>query len=355
MKIRLSENIRKYRKERKLTQEQLAEAMGVSVGAVHKWETGLSTPEISLIVSLANFFDTSVDVLLGYEMKDNRIEVVEGRLWDCFNAREQSGLEEAEQALVKYPNSFRIVYASAALYMAFGEQTENRAWLRRALELLKDCERLLLQNTSPRLNRMVLQGDEALICYKLGETEKTLELLQNSNAGGYYDDLIGLGYVLTKKDTEKAKQHLSWAFLSAIGRLENLTFGYVKYYVMKKEYKKAEQYLDWLQEVLNGLKEQKGMAPTDKMKPAFLTCRAYLQLHSGKKREAKSTLMEAAGAARTFDAEPCYDWSELRFVEVSQKIAAYDLLGENALGGIDGAVRLLDDPDLTKMWDAIKK
>lgn len=42
MKIKLSENIRKLRRERSLTQEQLAEVPGVTVGAVYKWEAGVS-------------------------------------------------------------------------------------------------------------------------------------------------------------------------------------------------------------------------------------------------------------------------------------------------------------------------
>lgn len=40
MKINISENIRRLRKEWRLTQEQLAEAFGVTVGAVSKWESG---------------------------------------------------------------------------------------------------------------------------------------------------------------------------------------------------------------------------------------------------------------------------------------------------------------------------
>ena len=42
MKSNISENIKFYRKEKNFTQEQLAEAMGVSVGAVSKWESGVS-------------------------------------------------------------------------------------------------------------------------------------------------------------------------------------------------------------------------------------------------------------------------------------------------------------------------
>ena len=74
MEIRLGKNIRAFRKQRSLTQEQLAEVLGVSTGAVYKWEADLSIPELGMILEMADFFDTSVDVLLGYEMRDNRLE-----------------------------------------------------------------------------------------------------------------------------------------------------------------------------------------------------------------------------------------------------------------------------------------
>ena len=77
---RLAENIRAFRRQRSLTQAQLAEALGVTVGAVYKWENGLSQPELDMLVALADFFDASVDALLGYEMKDNRLHAAA----DCF-------------------------------------------------------------------------------------------------------------------------------------------------------------------------------------------------------------------------------------------------------------------------------
>ena len=70
MKLSLSENIRSFRKQRKMTQEKLAEALGVTVGAVYKWESGQSQPELNLLVEMADFFDISVDALLGYRIKE---------------------------------------------------------------------------------------------------------------------------------------------------------------------------------------------------------------------------------------------------------------------------------------------
>ena len=107
MKMMLAENIRAFRRERSLTQEQLAEALGVTAGAVYKWEAKLSVPELELIIQMADFFDTSVDVLLGYEIKDNRLEATVKRLQEYRRSKDWDGLAEAEKALKKYPHSFR--------------------------------------------------------------------------------------------------------------------------------------------------------------------------------------------------------------------------------------------------------
>lgn len=54
--------------------------LGVTVGAVYKWEARLSQPELAMIITMVVFFDTSIDVLLGYEMKDNRLQASVDRL-----------------------------------------------------------------------------------------------------------------------------------------------------------------------------------------------------------------------------------------------------------------------------------
>ena len=59
--------IAKLRKDKKLTQEQLAEKMGVSINAVSKWERGLSFPDVSLLKKLCNELRISVEELINGE------------------------------------------------------------------------------------------------------------------------------------------------------------------------------------------------------------------------------------------------------------------------------------------------
>ncbi|MBO5453919.1 MAG: helix-turn-helix transcriptional regulator [Clostridia bacterium] len=56
MKLSLSANICKLRKEKGLTQEQLAESLGVTFASVLKWERGAATPELNLIAEMRNAF-----------------------------------------------------------------------------------------------------------------------------------------------------------------------------------------------------------------------------------------------------------------------------------------------------------
>lgn len=76
MKLTIGDNIRKLRREKDLTQEQLAERLGVSFQAVSRWENCTTYPDIELLPAIARFFETSVDKLIGVpeEEKERQAE-----------------------------------------------------------------------------------------------------------------------------------------------------------------------------------------------------------------------------------------------------------------------------------------
>ena len=61
----LGSNIYSYRKMNNLSQEDLAVIVGVSAGAVSKWERGISVPDVDILIRLADYFEVSLDKLLG--------------------------------------------------------------------------------------------------------------------------------------------------------------------------------------------------------------------------------------------------------------------------------------------------
>ena len=352
MKMTLAENIRKFRKERSLTQEQLSEALGVTPGAVYKWEAKLSIPELELILQMADFFDTSVDVLLGYEVKDNRLEATVKRLQEYRRSKDRDGLAEAEKALRKYPHSFQIVNASAALYHAFGIESGDKALFRRALELLERCRLLLPQNEDPQISEQTICGRIAQTYLGLDETDKAIELWKAHNADGLYSPQIG--QILAQNDQiEEAQRFLSEALLKLVSDLISTIIGYMNAYLKRGDYASAQAILRWGIGLLPGLREADKPNYFDKISAILLAALAGSQFLSGQGDEARDTLIKAKALAAFFDASPSYDESDIRFVGRVEGASAHDDMGATAMDGVVLAVSQFENEEFTALWSAV--
>lgn len=95
----LSEKIRALRRRAGLSQEELAETVGVSRQAVSKWESAGSVPDLQKVIQLANLFGVSTDYLLKDEMEPENREAG----YDSQNELEESlhlvTMEEANEYL----------------------------------------------------------------------------------------------------------------------------------------------------------------------------------------------------------------------------------------------------------------
>lgn len=69
-KMNLADNLKKIRKENNLSQEQLAEQLGVSRQSVSKWESGQAYPEMDKVLQLAKLFNLNIDDLLNQDIKE---------------------------------------------------------------------------------------------------------------------------------------------------------------------------------------------------------------------------------------------------------------------------------------------
>ncbi len=107
MEIRIGRKIKELRKNHRITQEQLAEKIGVSFQAVSKWENDIALPDITLLPVLANYFGVSTDEILCYDSteKNNEIEKLIDEAYKLRETDPETGRKILEAGLKKYPDN----------------------------------------------------------------------------------------------------------------------------------------------------------------------------------------------------------------------------------------------------------
>lgn len=352
MENNLASNIRTFRKERGLTQEKLAEAFGVTVGAVHKWEAGISVPDLSIILEMADFFDTSLDVLIGFEARDNRISVLAGRLRKMAYTMDPKGPSEAEKALKKYPHNFAIVFECALIYAVYGISPMNRKYLTRSVELFEQSITLISQNTDPSLNETLIYGQLAIVHQTMGDTKKALEIYKAHNAGGMFD--IRIGKILASSgDYKEADKYLSGALVKQLGDKMILITGKLQCYLRTGNYEEARVLIEaGLSENSFYRKDDKPNA-LDKMDCFYLTALSFIELKTGHKKKAKDLLIKAKRVAERFDEAPDHDVKNLRFISISESMMLRDTLGDTCMDAIGNTITILKAKELEKIWSAL--
>ena len=179
--IMIGENIKRLRVQKGITQEQLAEAVGVSAVAVSKWERRETLPDISLLPGLAYFFGISIDELMSYDSAKVEREIRDF-ICEHTKAAEAHDLKRcmalSKAAYRKYPNDYEVM----ELYMwdLVGGYADNASedLLKHADELEKITDRILdgCLNAFIRNDAYVMKGK---ILHAQGKTDEALKLYRD--------------------------------------------------------------------------------------------------------------------------------------------------------------------------------
>lgn len=353
MEIRLGESIRSLRRGAALTQEQLAEALGVTTGAVHKWESGKATPELPMLVDIAEFFETSVDALLNYGWEKLSMgQAVEKLSRYAADKQLEEGMRYAEKVLQKYPNSFDVVYKSAQLYFLAMDGKHAP----RAIELYRKALSLLAQDAQSQSRAMAIRNRIAMCYCYMGNDEKAVELLKENNVDGLNDYQIGL--LLSKEETRarEALKYLSDALVSCYSELYNLGIGYANAYQALGMVEEAADFILWLYELGKGLRDPAVVNWMDRGDVVLLLILAEMDVLRGREQDAREWLKKARDSAGKFDASPEYRNSVgMKFYHGSERSTSYDDMGDSAMSVIEN--HLADETVgkcLSPLWDAIR-
>lgn len=175
MDLRIGENIRRLRRLRDLTQEEVAAHLGISFQSISKWERGDGYPDITMLPALANYFDVSVDELIGMDeiAKSKKYDEI-NHLWRENNA---DGLHHENVALLKsslkiFPNdALLLVQLADSLEKLGGTEEEKARYLKESIAVQ---EQILRYGKDSEIHNATLYN----ICFaywKNGEYDKALE------------------------------------------------------------------------------------------------------------------------------------------------------------------------------------
>lgn len=134
MTVNLGEKLKDLRKDKNISQERLAQYLGVSFQAVSKWENSNTYPDISLLPDIARFFGITVDELLQAELIDERklYEEYEKRAVELFrNGCIAGALSVWQEAYQKMPNNVNVKEMLMSSYF----DTDKRKYQKEIIEL----------------------------------------------------------------------------------------------------------------------------------------------------------------------------------------------------------------------------
>jgi transcriptional regulator with XRE-family HTH domain len=297
--IQIGKIIAASRKEKGITQEELANHLGVSKPAVSKWESGQSYPDILLLPELASYFNITVDRLLGYEpqMAKEDVRKLYHRLADDF-AREpfEKVYEECEGYIKKYFSCWYLQNQMALLLVNHcslaGDTELIMKILERALELFIRVEK---SSDDVALAKLALQM-EAFCYLTLQRPVEAIDILEKLNEQLMTTESLLVRAYQMKGDLKKAIEHLQGYTVVNLMAIIDAASDYFQMYADQPE-RMQEYYRLYLQ--LCEVFEVEQLYPAALIKIYFAAAMVYIS--QGNKEACMDSLEQYAGLVNRLD------------------------------------------------------
>ena len=212
MQLNLGTKIRELRRRDGRTQDNLAEALGVTAQAVSRWESSGSYPDMEMIPAIANYFHVSIDELFGYHdereekiktILDNATKILTKQGFTMYQGSLSDDVEECVNMLraasEEFPNEPQILLKFAqALHMwgwnkygAKGHPSDSSGIIEDDIEYnsqniywqeaVRAYEKILKSNPSSEEREITIRQITPLYC-RMGEYEKAKALANDQNS-----------------------------------------------------------------------------------------------------------------------------------------------------------------------------
>ena len=177
MNIKIGEKIKSLRRKADVTQDKLADYLGITPQAISRWESGGVYPDIEIIPSIANFFNVTTDELLGVDVTKNqeKIDKIHAQLLEkAKKGLIKDQIDILRNAIQEFPNNYELLGGLARNLHHYGDSLEGEEKQKYLKESISISERILQDCLDDETRFGTLQG--LAYTYKsAGEREKAIE------------------------------------------------------------------------------------------------------------------------------------------------------------------------------------
>ncbi len=231
--LNIAENLVKLRHDKKITQEQLAEFVGVTKASVSKWETGQSMPDITILPQLAAFFDITVDQLIGYAPQLSKEQIQ--KLYQELAARLAGGsfeevFSQTRAYVKKYYSCYPFLFRMCVLWLNHYMLAEDEEKRRELLLFLSDLCEHIKENCKDIGICDDIVALHAVVQLQLGRTQEVIEALEEIwkpyRLLNQSQNILVQAYIMTGK-TEKAESFIQISIYNALLSLVQTATQYI--------------------------------------------------------------------------------------------------------------------------------
>lgn len=180
--LNISENLVKFRHEKKVTQDEVASFLGVTKASVSKWENEQSMPDILLLPQIAVYFGVTVDELLGYEpqLSKEQIQRIYQELAKDFASQSfEDTMEKCKSLVHRYYSCFPFLQQICVLWLNHFMLANSQSAQREVLEEISDLSEHILKNCKIIEICNHALSFKAMVELQLGNPHNVIEILED--------------------------------------------------------------------------------------------------------------------------------------------------------------------------------
>lgn len=245
-KIKIGESIYNLRKSKSITQEQLGDYIGVSKGAISKWESGVSYPDIEMLPVLARFFSISIDELLNFnsEISEEAAEEICKECQDLINQGDwQQGIELCQSYINKYARNYKLKFTLVTLMTMSCALMKDEEHIKKIYGKAMDIYEDIVTNSTDSEIVEAARLQLSMYYASFEEFDKSLDILDKMKKSLCNTNIMKAGIYIRKNDLEEGRKIYQQEFFNSIIEAQSILHGLASSYY-KENLELAERYME---------------------------------------------------------------------------------------------------------------